>query len=171
MTSIIVYMRERAGSMASEKKNFIIKLIVCVNFVLFLVLLVGAMISDARDDAERESFGYRVESLEDDYYRGDYAWLREMLEYYDSEYDDMDDEAFDVYREAVKAYEDYAAWRSWYGSLGTELDVEAQEKEAQYREAVYENAKNCQDTHNQKILNNLVKDMEARMALESGEKL
>lgn len=160
--------------MASEVKkgdkrirNFVIKLIVCVNLVLFLLLMVREMIGDARDRAEMESFGYRVENLDYEYYYGHYDRLREYLWYYDLEYDDMDDPAIDVYREVVKAYEDYASWRSWYGALGTELDTDAQKNEKQYREAVYANAMNCQDTHNRKLLNNLVKDMEARMASDT----
>lgn len=148
------------------RRNLIIKLIICVNFLILLVGLAVTLIGEAKDNAKFDSIGHRVKMCDSEYYDGDIAWLRKYLGYYDAEYEDMDDEVFDVYREVVKAYEDFATWRTWYGCLGTELDAEAQIREPEFREAVYANAMNCVDVRNQKKLDNLVEEMEAMMAVK-----
>lgn len=157
-------MENKTNKIDHTKRNFVIKLIICINFFLFLIAMVYLLISGARDEADRESIRYRVETCDWQYYKGHIVWLRNYLGYYDAEYDDMDDEVLDVYREVVKAYEDFAAWRTWHGCLGTELDAEAQIREPELREAVYANAKNCADVRNQKMLGKLVEEMEAMIA-------
>ena len=149
--------------------NFVIKFFICMGFGFLLFLILFAIIHGAKEQAEMDSLGYRVERLEDSYYNGDYSRLRSYILSYDSDYDDMDDSVFDVYREMVKAQEDYAAWRTWYLCLGTELDGEAQVKEPELREAVYANARNCGDERNQRRLDRLVEEMEAVMASATGE--
>lgn len=149
--------------------NFVIKWFVCMGLGFLLFIMLFSIIHGAKEQAEMDSLGYRVERLEDSYYNDNYSYLRNKLRNYDYEHDDMDDAVFDVYREMVKAQEDYAAWRTWYLCLGTELDGEAQVKEPELREAVYANAKNCADERNQRRLDRLVEEMEAVMASATGE--
>lgn len=116
-----------------NKKFFIIKLIVAVFFLLSLVQMVTEGIEEAAWDARYHSTENMIRQCDEDY---------------------------DIYWEVVNAYNDYVRWHAWKGTLESGEMPEAAQKEAEARQKVEENAKNCEFMKNQKILDGFVEVMQ-----------
>ena len=84
------------------------------------------------------------------YYDKNFGALREMFTLYD-----LQEEEFDIYREAVKCFEDYQDYRMYENAAAAGVEG-AKEMAEQYRAAVLENADNCAFDRNQKDLDSYV---------------
>lgn len=84
------------------------------------------------------------------YYDKNFGALREMFTLYD-----LQEEEFDIYREAVKGYDDYQNYRMYEKAAAAGVDG-AEEKVLQYKEAVLGNAERCMFEMNQKDLDSYV---------------
>lgn len=84
------------------------------------------------------------------FYDKEFGRLKEMFSIYS-----MEEPEFDIYREAVKGYEDYQTYRMY--EKAAEKGVDGAERLAEeYRQKVLDNAKNCADPKNQKDLDSYV---------------
>lgn len=139
------------GQYGVNKKRFIIKLIVAVFFLLSLFEMFSTAIEDAAWEAEYHSKDHMIRQCDEDYYDRNFAGLLWYLKLYD-----LYDEDYDMYWEVVNAYNDYVSWHAWKGTLEFGEMPEAVQKEAEARQKVEENARNCEFTKNQRILDGFV---------------
>lgn len=137
-----------------NKKHFIIKLVVAVFFLFTLFEMVAMSIEDAAWEAEYHSKDNMIRQCDEDYYDRDFAGLLWYLKLYD-----LYEEDYDIYWEAVNAYNDYVSWHAWKETLDSGEMVFAVEKEAEARQKVEENARNCKFEKNQRILDGFVDTM------------
>ena len=143
------------GQYGISKKCFIIKLIVVVFFLISLYEMISAAIEDAAWEAEYTSKDTMVRQCDERYYDREFSDLLWFLKLYD-----LYDEDYDIYWEAVNAYNDYISWHAWKGTLESGEMPEAVQKEAEARQKVEGNASNCKFTKNQKILDGFVEAMQ-----------
>lgn len=144
------------GQYDVNKKRFIIKFIVAVFFLISLIQMIFTSIEDAAWEAEYNSKNNMIRQCDEDYYDRDFAGLLWYLKLYD-----LYDEDYDIYWEIVNAYNDYVSWHAWKETLESGEMPEAMQKEAEARQKVEENARNCEFTKNQKILNGFVERVNA----------
>lgn len=139
------------GQYGVDKKRFIIKLLVAVLFLISLFEIIPAVVEDAAWDAKYYSKDNMIRQCEENYYDRDFEgllWYMNLYELYDEDYD--------IYWEAVNAYNDYVSWHAWKGTLVSGEMEEAAQKEAEARKRVEENARNCEFKKNQRILDGFV---------------
>lgn len=137
-----------------NKKHFIIKLIIVVFFLFTLFEMVAMSIEEAAWDARYHSKENMIRQCDEDYYDRDFVNLLWLLKLYD-----LYEEDYDIYWEAVNAYNDYVSWHAWKGALKAGEMPEAIQKEAEARKKVEENARNCNFAKNQRILDGFVEEM------------
>ena len=143
------------GQYQVNKKFFIIKRIVAVFFLLSLVQMITEGIEEAAWDARYHSTENMIRQCDEDYYDRDFYGLLWYLKLYD-----LYDDDYDIYWEAVNAYNDYVRWHAWKGTLESGEMPEATQKETEARQKVEDNARNCEFTKNQKILDGFVEAMQ-----------
>lgn len=139
------------GQYGVNKKHFIIKLIVVLFFLFTLFEMIAMSIEDAAWDAKYYSKDNMIRQCDEEYYDRDFAgllWYLKLYELYDDDYA--------IYWEIVNAYNDYVSWHAWKGALESREMQEAVEKEAQARQRLEENSKNCKFEKNQKILDSFI---------------
>ncbi len=138
-----------------NRKFFIIKLIVAVFFLLSLVQMITEGVEEAAWDARYHSAESMIRQCDEEYYDRDFYGLLWYLKLYD-----LYGEDYDIYWEAVNAYNDYVRWHAWKGTLESGEIPESVQKEAEARQKVEDNARNCEFTKNQKILDGFVEAMQ-----------
>lgn len=143
------------GQYGVNKKRFVIKLIIAFLFLISLYEIITSSIEDVAWDAEYYSKDSMIRRCDEHYYDRDFSELLWYLKLYD-----LYDDDYDMYWESVNAYNDYLSWHAWKGALDSGEMPEAAQKEAEARLKVEENAKNCDFSQTQKILDGFVTAME-----------
>ena len=151
------------GSEASTEKTyevnmgvFLVKLVIVILFLLLLISSISILIEERKSEMEFHNDFEYISWCDRLYYNRDFSGLLGELRLYE-----LQGETYDIYWEAVNAYQDYLKWHSWHQSLSSKSLKNAVSMEKEYRGRVIENAKSCRNEQNQKLLNSYVEQLES----------